>query len=630
MVAYTKDKSIFERPRLPVLILSILYILGVISLLWQRFNYIFYIPTSYRVIYIPVCFWLFYLTYFSLVYKLFFAKELSFYHYIRKGIFPIFCLHLYILLGNLIIDLFNNQGLLSNIYFMYIKSVFLIFTTVIVTITGRAVLNSSKDMEKMSFYIPLIISLLFFMIFNLCLKHFTFAAFVAASVPVGIAFSLTKSYLLRALSKKVLSKNLYIIIAIFIIAFIMRFSFGITLVNKTTHGTHGYDGYLYASDDGLTYDATALKILKDPSILMKGGVAIWGNWDEFYSIFLAMIYKLFGRNFYILTSIQSFLGSFIPVFVFLIGKMLFSRTVGIIAAISLSFKGGLIMLSAYMGHEAAWLPILYFLMFLMTGYFVRAGAMNVMRDLIMGITAGILCTFRSMYLYFLPFLWMWELLFFRKIKISRTLVHLSVITLLSLAVTLSVFHIFKNDIHLVNKDKAAILWYTSRPVPPFQFLGNERLDPLGINLFRDAKGSLLAIARHPVAFTTIALKIYPLRIVAYFQTYQFGIFDPVYMVNPANLANRFATTLEFYFTLFFIAGIIWCILKKGTMSSPIFILLVFHVLFYAIILFEPSPRVKETSTPFVYLIGSFGAYKIFKFLTQGNNINMLNQGNVDV
>jgi len=269
-----------------------------------------------------------------------------------------------------------------------------------------------------------------------------------------------------------------------------------------------------------------------------------------------------------------------------------------------------------MGHEAVWLPILYLVLFVLTRYYKANGATGLMCDTITGLALGLLAGFRSLYFYFVPFIVIWEMLFFRKIKLFRKVVHCFIITALCACVLFGVMHIFNNKISVFNKNKAELLWYTSRPVAPFQYLGNERLDPLGINFLRDPKGSLIIIAKHPLEFFTLALKIYPLRVVAYLETYQFGFFDPLYMVNPANMKNEFAPTLEFYFTLFFVAGIIGCVFRRGALSSPIFLLLVFHLLFFAILLFQPSPRVKEISSPVIYLIGSFGATILFRFFAK--------------
>lgn len=583
----------------------------------MRFCYDVSIPTTYRVIIIPLCFWAYYLAYLILTHNLFLKKATSLSSYIKKGLISGFALNLYLMHGTLIMDLFNNKGELSDIYIIYINGIFLLSTAIAVFTAARGIVfDSKKDKEFLLLYAPFPVIAFYFSIRHASSGHISFSVMTMCFMAMGIFLSHFKLGIITALFKRVFSKDRNVIAIIFVTAFIVRAAFGINLVYKTTHDAKGYNGYLYASDDGFTYDQTANLILQDPASLLRGEIELWGHWEQFYSLFLAVFYKIIGRNFYLLTCLHSFLGAFIPVFIFVIGKMLFSRIVGLIASILLSFKGGLIFLSAYMGHEAVWLPILYLFISLLTFYFKEPAKSTAFRDSAMGIILGILILFRRMYLYFLPFLCIWEISFFRKGKFIRKLFHLFIIASISLGIISSAFHIFKNEARLVNRDKAMYLWQISRLEPPFQYLGNERLEAMGINFFQDPKGSIRAIAQHPLKFAVLAAKLYPLRVVAYLEAYQFGFFDPIYMVNPAKIKNKFASTLEFYFTLFFLLGLFGPILKKEILNSPIFLILSFHILFFCFALFHPSWRLKEISSPLIYLVGSFGAHMAFKFLTK--------------
>ena len=217
-------------------------------------------------------------------------------------------------------------------------------------------------------------------------------------------------------------------------------------------------------------------------------------------------------------------------------------------------------------------------------------------------------------MYLIPFIWLWEILFFRNSSIVRRVAHLLVITIISVAIITFTLHSLGNKPGTMNKTKAIYLWETSRLIPPFQYLGNERFKAMGFSPFEDAKGSLKSIASHPAQFMILSAKIYPLRVVAYLETFQFGFFDPVYMLNPASIKNKFASNLEFYFAVFFTAGLIMCFFRRDILASPVFLALTFYIFFFCIVIFHPSPRLKEVSMPLVYLIGSFGAYRIFKFL----------------
>lgn len=603
--------------RMPVFIAGAVLAAGLILLMGQRFNYAIFLPSSYRVINIPLCFWIFYMTYLILAYKMFAAPAWPSTGYIKECVLLGFFVNLYVLLGNLVSALIDDRGQLSALYVVYIKSVFLVFTMAILYVAVKRIfIRKYDDPAKVLLYFPLAVVPIFLAIQNALLGHGGFLAMMTLSIIAGIGLTYIKisGFLLKA--KSFFSKDRNIVVALFFLALIVRLIFGIILVDKTTQGPNGYNGFTFASDDGMTYDATAIKIMNDPTVLKKGEVIIWGHWDEMYSIFLSMLYRIFGRNFYIVVSVQAVFGALIPAVIFLIARMLFSRTVGIIAGTALSLKGGLIMLCSYMGHEAVWLSVLYLAIYMLTHYYKTNGDIGISWDIAIGLALGVLAIFRSIYLYFVPFVLMWETLFFKKIRMIRKAIHVIIIIAVFSLVIMSVMGIYHNRMSLFNENKAQIIWYNSRPVPPFHNLGNERLDPLGINLLRDPKGSLVIIAKHPVEFFKLAAQLYPLRIIGYLETYQFGFFDPIYMINPANMKNEFAPTLEFYFTVFFLAGIVLCFRKVGILSSPVYLLLAFHILLFAIILFQPSPRIKEISSPAIYLIGSYGAYMIFRSLTE--------------
>lgn len=597
---------------------SAAYAMLSISLLAHPFNYSLYLSTIYRVIYVPAYFWILCAAYLLITHRVFLKNSISLFEYIRHGAATGIFFNLYMLLGNLIFMLFRNQGQLHWLYFGYIKAVFLLATAGLIAVSAKKIfIRDSRQWYAVLLYVQFFIAAAYFFGLGLIVGRTDFALLVAVLSAVGIALRGVDANRAFSRLKRIFSNIHLLLLAIFLVSFLIRLAFGFILVNKTTHSSYGYDGYLYASDDGLTYDAIANKILKDPSIIAKGEVALWGNWDQFYAVFLAAVYKVFGRNFYVVALIQSAFGALIPVSIFLIAELLFSRTTAFVASMAVAFKGGLISLSSYMGHEAIWLGLLYVFIFMLTRYYKTPERSNFLHDIAMGILLGVINLFRSLYFYFVPVLCAWEILFFLHIKAVRRLMHLAIVLACSVCIIAPAAHIFGNRIPFMNKDKADILWSTSRPVSaPFQNIGNERLDAEGISIFRDTSGALNTIIRNPVRFIRLAVAIYPLRIIACFESYQFGFFDPIYMLNPTKVANGFASTLEFYFTVFFVIGLAVCLMTKGVFRSPVFLLLAFHVLFFSVILFQPAPRLKETSSPMVYLIGSAGAVKIFQFLDQ--------------
>jgi hypothetical protein len=182
-----------------------------------------------------------------------------------------------------------------------------------------------------------------------------------------------------------------------------------------------------------------------------------------------------------------------------------------------------------------------------------------------------------------------------------------------MAVILGVFALFGNRFSLVNDKKVDIVWTGSFTPAPFKDIGNERFAELGINPFSDPVGSLKAIMRRPLAFLLTAATILPFRVIGYLQSCQFGLFDPTYLVNPAKLGNEFASNLEFYFSLFFIIGMLSCLFKRKMLNSPVFLVLTYHFLFYGVLSCLFAHRLKEVSSPLLYLIGSYGLALILKY-----------------
>jgi len=118
-------------------------------------------------------------------------------------------------------------------------------------------------------------------------------------------------------------KERYIIWGIFILAFIIRILYLNQIKNTPFFGC--------LQLDPLYYDIWAEKLLKigwvDSSVFCG---------SPLYLYFLAAVYKVFGHNIFLATLIQHVLGAFSCVIIYLIGKKIFSRAIGIIAGLIMS------------------------------------------------------------------------------------------------------------------------------------------------------------------------------------------------------------------------------------------------------------------------------------------------------
>lgn len=554
----------------------------------------FFLPSIFRKIYIPVYYWIIAIAY-LLIRAWIFKKEKGIKIFLSDCIIIGFSLHLYFLLGNLLSQLSGGSPL-SVIYIYYIFMVAFLFSIFLV-------LLGADDFNKLPLFLaPLSLSILFLLQAN----YFEFFLIIS-----GFAIGLLLTRWITISSVGNLLRRFYInerllILSIFIFAFVIRCVFAVNIILKTGDDYSTGHSFTQGSDDGPTYDDTGKRLMKDFSILFRGEIPLWGNWDHTYGVFLGIIYSIFGRNFYIATLFQSLLGALIPVFLFFIGKIEFSKRIGLIAALTTSLNSPLIFLSVVYGHEALWLPILVILTFFMVKINKCEDLQKRWRMLIIaGLFLGILTIVRSIHLYFFVFVAIWFLLFRRANLLNRTK-EVVTILLLALLVIVGVFKITANS--FTNKDssaRVAFIWPQERTYHPFTNISNKRLIAMGINPFSDdgIRKSASVIIRNPSVLLPIFIELVPLRTIAYFQIHSFGFFDPIYMLKRD---SKFSSNLEFYTSLFFLAGLIILIRNRKILSSPFFLPLFFNVFAYGIVFAQHAPRLREISIPFIYMIGAVG------------------------
>jgi len=607
------------------LLISAILLLGAVLFLYETglMNSVS-IPSACRKICIPAYFW-----FLVLLYS--FAASIAYYgrswkEWVRTSDTLIFgfALHIYILLYDLVISLSNTaQAPVSGVYLYYIKAILILATTAVSTFGARLIYcllrkKSQDDRDhavyRFLFFLPIFLAPVYFLVTKMNITdRLLFAvlclAYAAPFLYIRIPSLAIVYHIIRRLVSTLRDDRSFIIF-IFILAFLIRCLFALNVIAKTESQKPG--SFVTASDDGDVFDRKAVSVVENDFDLKKADIHIWnGRWEEAYSVFLALIYKIFGRNFYYACIIQAFLGSFLPVFIFLIGRIIFSGAVGRIAALAMCLKGPIIFLSIVFGHEAIWLPLLVLFVLFLTRLYNGMGRMNAFWA---GLTLGVIIVFRGLYIFMIPLLFLWVILFWgNRLSIPERLKS-SVFMGLALWLVISVTSQLTGGFSLGDPGRRQTQWEVERLYEPFNGIGNKRLSAIGVNLTGDLTGSIVNICKQPIAFLRTAASIYPLRIIAYLEVYQFGFFDPIYLVNSANWPNNFMSNLEFYFTAIFIAGLLLCIKRREIISSPIFIVLAFHLTVHALIFCNMAPRYKDSSSPFIYIIGSFGLVEVLKRL----------------
>jgi len=114
------------------------------------------------------------------------------------------------------------------------------------------------------------------------------------------------------------AKENYILIAIFLLALIIRSGFVLQ------------SGNVPSSDAGV-YDNLGLTLSEGKGYVDKNGNP-HSHYPPFYPLFLSLIYRLFGHSYLAVRIIQAFIGACSCLLIYLIGKRIYSSTLGILAA----------------------------------------------------------------------------------------------------------------------------------------------------------------------------------------------------------------------------------------------------------------------------------------------------------
>jgi tetratricopeptide (TPR) repeat protein len=171
-----------------------------------------------------------------------------------------------------------------------------------------------------------------------------------------------------------------------------------------------------------------------------------------YVYLLAFLYKIFGHNYYLPRFLQIILGSLSCVFVFLIAKKLFNKTVGIVSGIIAVFYATFIFYDGELMIESLIIFLDLVLIYLLIHSSEKS---NLKRWLGCGVVLGLSAIARPTILIFVPFVLVWMLFAF-KVKLESKAI-LSRWLVFCLGVLLLVFPVTLRNL-VVGKDLVLIGW----------------------------------------------------------------------------------------------------------------------------------------------------------------------------
>jgi tetratricopeptide (TPR) repeat protein len=195
------------------------------------------------------------------------------------------------------------------------------------------------------------------------------------------------------------------VLAIFIFAFALRIVY-LLQIKSSPH-------FFWPTMDPLYHDVWAQNIAEGNWI---GGKVFFRA--PFYAYFLAIVYKIFGHSYIIPRVIQHLVGSFSCVLVYFLAKKLFNRNVGIVAGLIAASYGMLL----YFENELLLDSFLVFFDLLLILFLLKVRENpRFMGWFVCGIILGFSAITRPNILFFIPFVWLWIFLIFKK---EKTLKHI--------------------------------------------------------------------------------------------------------------------------------------------------------------------------------------------------------------
>ena len=461
------------------------------------------------------------------------------------------------------------------------KAVFTVHSYTYLTLTISSILviaNKIKARIALSENKPIII--IPYLAFIVCLvyqitKNHAYKYFLL--IPIFyflILFILNKRHLIRHIYKK----ELLLVLMIFILAFMVRLGWGLRLIALTG------DQFYSASDDGITYALNAQNWVKG-----IGGPSAFGNYGGFlYTIFLGVVYKLFGNpNYYAAVFFQSILGSLVPICVYFIAKRITNVTIACISAIIVCLNMNNIFTSTVIGMEALFIPLVYMFLLLLITY-IDNGKIKILKySFLVGVLLGLANIVRlELTLFFIVVAACFYFFSQNRFK-PREVFKITAAFIFGFLFVLTIYcsrNYIKEGKFDFRTDSAAVGFCLSDN----RVVETKTLCNMGFNPFSDLGKSIRTVAEHPMEVSSLLSMGVIKKGFNYLFCANFGEMDLLMLINNAGIQNavyRFSTYFQFYIYLFSFAGLIILIYgKKHLLEKSILAgYMAYTILFYAII-----------------------------------------------
>lgn len=563
------------------------------------FSELIYYPVAFNKINIPIFYWLW--VFLGMFFLMFTQKKPG--DTAKTFILTAIFFHMTILMAELSADSAIHTELATP-YRLYVYAFIYGSTFLLFLWSTHPLIGPHADVNLFLPRIPLSLAP-FFCLFYSIYKMNTESIFIfGLSATSGIGALFLRRYLKRVAASlgailRRIKENRRVIFCIFLLAFLARMAFSVNIIAKT-----GND-YMSASDDGILYDKFATKIVNEPEkmidVLVKESF-----WPPAYTLFLSAIYKLCGRNFYIVGLIQSLLGACTALFIYLLAKRIFDENTAIISGFLIALNQPLIFLSATLHTEAIYLPLLSLGMLLFLDGFLY-GRKGVYLKMILSGVVFALGTLTFPVLALFPFI---AVLFpiLDKTRILRKRLQIAAVFLISfitLLFSVKCALALKSGTWVTKYELNGHLhWQMTRSSSEASYKiypDNREFIAMDIDPYKPIE-SLRIAAANPKEIMGIIARTFPARIRNFFFWAKFGSFDPIFLT--ARIPSNYITNLEFYAVIFFFIGFFMCFFKKENIKKAGVILVLLFIAYQTFILsmiFSPH-RMRHSSAVKVFLI----------------------------
>lgn len=505
-----------------------------------------------------------------------------------------------------------------------LSKIYLIYINIFVFLASLLLLQWGTILFSDTFFLPLFFLSIYGILFYSFSDHINEAILLLVTFVSFIFLFYRKSDLVASavsLARKLfdrLSRARTLLFLIFVFALFIRLVFLFNLLS--IEGAR----YPLASDDGDSYDLYGWKGTYDPMVFLRESPHYF--WI-FYSVFLTIVYKIFGHSYVAAGAIQSVIGALLCCMIFIFAyRITGNKPIAFLSSIGVALDSKLIHTSTTLSIEALYIPFLVMIILLLLFYKESPKGLSSFIFLaIAGFILGLATILRTIGIGLAALILPWILIWGRSYSTNRfgrrfrdSLVFL-ILVLLTISPITYTNYLNTKKFFLVYDTTSSVEWNAAYARSDGEDIvpSNKRLVDLGMrDPINDPMGSIKTIFKRPGDFIAAYCDIIPKRVRNLYLWPSFGYFDPIFLMNANKIPNRYAAHIEFYSVLSLVLGLL--IFASSSIKSSFkvlsLIVVIYYTMFHGVFFLSIGPRYSTPMRPFLYIAISFGLYMIYRLL----------------